>query len=372
MKALFDQTQINGMKLKNRFFRSATYDGVADEGGHLTTRLFQVYENLAKGGVGTIITGLTAVIGSEQRIPGQMGIYDDSFVGEYKQMTDMLHSHEANIILQIACLGSQSSPKGKTDKILLGPSAVEDLSYKVIPKEMTKQEIVFVQTAFADAAFRAKQAGFDGVQMHAAHGYLLSKFLTPYYNRRDDEYGGSIENRARMVLETYQAIREKVGLEYPVLAKINSEDYMEQGMTFADCKYVCHELAKLGINAIEISGGSSSSRPNEGSARKISIEQESYYEDYAAEIAQDISIPVISVGGHRDFAALTNILNETSIEYIALCRPLIYESDLINRWQNGYMERAKCISCNKCFRRDGTKCIFNARTRRDGSVESKN
>jgi len=218
-----------------------------------------------------------------------------------------------------------------------------------------------VQTAFADAAFRAKQAGFDGVQMHAAHGYLLSKFLTPYYNRREDEYGGSIENRARMVLETYKVIREKVGPVYPILVKINSEDYMEQGMTFAECKYVCRELDKIGINAIEVSGGSSSSRPNEGSARKISVEQEAYYKVYAAEIASEISTPIICVGGHRDFAALSAIINETSIEYIALCRPLIYESDLINRWKSGNRERAKCISCNKCFRRDGTRCVFKNR-----------
>lgn len=361
MKSLFDQTQMKSMKLKNRFFRSATYDGAADENGHLTETLLHVYENLAKGGVGAIITGLTAVVGSEQRIPGQMGIYDDTFIDEYKKMTEIVHRYEANIILQIACLGSQSSPKGKADKTLWGPSAVEDLSYKVTPKEMTKQEILAVQTAFADAAFRAKQAGFDGVQIHGAHGYLLSKFLTPYYNRREDEYGGGIENRARMLLETYKTVRDKVGSDYPVLVKINSEDYMEQGMTFADCKYVCHELAKIGIDAIEISGGSSSSRPNEGSARKISIEQEAYYKTYAAEIAAEISTPVISVGGHRDFAALTGILNETSIEYIALCRPLIYESDLINRWKNGNMERAKCVSCNKCFRRDGTKCVFKDR-----------
>ena len=115
---------------------------------------------------------------------------------------------------------------------------------------------------------------------------------------------------------------------------------------------------KLGIDAIEISGGSSSSRPNEGSARKISVEQESYYKTYAAEVAREISVPVISVGGHRDFASLTAILNETRIEYIAMCRPLIYESDLINRWQGGNLERAKCVSCNKCFARDGTKCVF--------------
>lgn len=358
MKSLFDKTHFAGLNLKNRFIRSATNDGLADECGHMTEELFQVYENLAKGGVGTIITGLTFVTDLEQSIPRQMGICDDSFIDEYKKLTEMSHRYNANIILQIACLGSQTSLNA-SGKVMWGPSSIEDLGYKTTPEEMTAQEIPLVQTAFADAALRAKKAGFDGVQMHVAHGYLLSKFLTPYYNRRTDGYGGSIENRARMVLETYKAIREKVGPEYPILIKINSEDYMSQGMTFEECKYVCKKLVELGINAIEISGGSLSARPNEGPLRKITPEQESYFKLYAAEIAQEINVPVILVGGNRDFELLTEILNQTPIEYIALCRPLICESNLINRWQRGDLKHAKCISCNKCFRRGGTICIFN-------------
>ena len=359
MKSLFDQTHLAGMKLKNRIVRSATFDGVADKRGHSTEKLFQVYENLAKGGVGTIITGLTYVSDLEQPYPGQMGIYDDSFIAEYQKFTDMIHSYNANIILQLACLGSQTSLKEGSDKIMWGASEVEDLAFKGIPKAMTIDEISYVQKAFAEAALRAKTAGFDGVQMHVAHGYLLNKFLTPYYNRRTDNYGGSVENRARMVLETYKAIREKVGPEYPVLIKINSEDYMEQGMTFADCKYVCQQLAALGADAIEISGGSRSSRPNEGYARKIPPEQESYYKAYAAEIAQQINIPVILVGGNRDFESLTAILNQTTVEYVAFSRPLICESNLISRWQGGDLNRAKCISCGKCFHPTGTSCVFN-------------
>lgn len=364
MKSLFDQTQFTGIKLKNRFIRSATYDGLADERGHMTEKLFRAYENLGKGGVGTIITGLTSVADSEQRSPEQMGIYEDSFIDEYKRLTEMIHGYHANVIMQIAWLGSQTS--FNADKVIWGPSQVEDLIYKTTPKEMTIQEILFIQSAFADAALRAKKAGFDGIQLHAAHGYLLSKFLTPYYNRRTDEYGGSIENRARMVLETYQAVREKVGYEYPILIKINSEDYMSQEMTFEECKYVCKKLAESGVDAIEISGGSPSSRPNEGSARKIALEQESYFRPYAAEIAQEINVPVILVGGNRDFNLLTEILNQTAIEYISLCRPLIRESDLISRWEKGDLEHAKCISCNKCFRRDGTRCIFNSQDNPDG------
>lgn len=358
MKSLFDQTQLAGMELKNRFIRSATYDGVADENGHMTEELFQVYENLLKGGVGTIITGLTYVSDMEEPIPGQMGIYDDSFIEEYKKLTEVSHRYDAKIILQIACLGSQTS-LGTNGKVMWGPSAIQDLFYKTTPQEMSTQDILFVQAAFADAALRAKKAGFDGVQMHGAHGYLLSKFLTPYYNRRTDGYGGSIENRARMVLETYQAIREKVGPEYPVLIKINCEDFMEQGMTFADCQYVCNKLAEFGIDALELSGGSGSSRPGEGTVRIITAEQEAYFKSYASQIANEINVPVILVGGNRNFAALTDTLNQTAIEYIALCRPLICESDLVNRWMADELSIAKCISCNKCFRHGGTICVFN-------------
>ncbi|ATW26659.1 NADH:flavin oxidoreductase [Candidatus Formimonas warabiya] len=361
MKSLFDETQLAGMKMKNRFIRSATYDGLSDERGHMTEELFRIYAHLAEGGVGTIITGLAFVTDEEQTYPGQMGISDDSFIEEYKRLTAATHRHQANIILQLACLGSQTYLRDPAKKIW-GPSAVEDLSSKITPQEMTREDILFVQTAFADAALRAKQAGFDGVQIHAAHGYLLSKFLTPYYNRRRDGYGGSIEHRAGMILDTYRAIREKVGPEYPVLIKINSEDYMEQGMTFAECRYLCRELAELGIDAIEISGGSSSSRPNEGPLRKVTPEQEPYFKAYAGEIAQEIKVPVILVGGNRDFDMLTGILHQTPIEYLSLCRPLICESDLIDRWQGGDRKPAKCVSCSRCFLRYGAdRCVLNRR-----------
>lgn len=355
MKSIFDQTIFSGIKLKNRVIRSATYDKLADEHGHMTKELFGVYEKLAQGGVGTIITGGAAV--TAHLLPHQMGIYEDSFIDEYKKLTEMVQNYHTNIILQIVDLGSQT--RVNTNQLVIdGPSSIEDLAYKTTPKEMNKKEILLVQDAFAAAALRAKKAGFDGVQLLAAHGYLLSKFLTPYYNRRTDEYGGTIENRARIILETYKVMREKVGPEYPILIKINCEDFMDQGMTLEECKYVCKILAGLGMNAIEISGGSSSSRPNEGAARIIKMEQESYFKSYAAEIAQEINVPVILVGGNRDFDSLTKILNQTSIKYIALCRPLICESNLINRWQSGDVKRSKCVSCNKCLASEGAGCIF--------------
>lgn len=365
MKTLFDQTEFAGLKLKNRLFRSATNDGAADERGHVTKELLQVYEGLAKGGVGTIITGLTYVTDSEVSRPGVMGIYDDSFIEDYKPLTEAVHRHQANIIMQLVSLGSQIVNEEAVGKVMWGPSAVEDLGYKSMPKEMTMEEIKFLQNAFADAALRAQKAGFDGVQMHVAHGYLLSKFLTPYYNRRTDAYGGSIENRARMIVETYQAIRQKVGPDYPVLVKINSEDYMEQGLTAEECVMVCKELARQGVHAIEVSGGSRSSRPNEGPARNR--EKESYFLAHAQAIMEEANVPVILVGGHRDHQSLTELLNQSKIEYLSLSRPLIRENDLVNRWQSGDLSRSKCISCNKCFRNDATRCFIHERKRPAGA-----
>ncbi|MFZ2950258.1 MAG: NADH:flavin oxidoreductase, partial [Desulfuromonadaceae bacterium] len=232
MKSLFDQTCFAGLHLKNRFIRSATRDGLADDRGQVTQELLRVYENLAKGGVGTIITGHAYVTDVEQsKQPRQMGIYDDSLIDGYKLLTEAVHQHAVNIILQISCVGAQTYGGGN-ERLLWGPSAIEDVATKIVPKEMSGEEIRFLQNAFADAALRAKKAGFDGVQIHAAHGYVLSKFLNPCYNRRTDQYGGGIDNRARMLFETYAAIRQKVGSAFPVLIKINSSDFMDQGMTF--------------------------------------------------------------------------------------------------------------------------------------------
>lgn len=356
MKTLFDQTQVAEMKMKNRFVRSATHDGMADETGHVTEKLIAHYENLAKGGVGTIITGLTNVTDVEKIGPGQMAIYNDSFIKEYKVLTDTVHNYEANIIAQLVCNGAQN--RSKSEGVLWVPTAIEGMESIEGIKEMTKEDIAIMKEAFVNGALRAKKAGFDGVQIHGAHGYLLSRFLTPYFNRRMDEYGGSIENRARVIVEVCQSIRNAVGKSYPVFIKINCDDFMEQGLTFEECKATCHMLKEAGITGIEISGGTALSRENERTIRKVSAETESYFKQYASELAEEIKIPVICVGGHRDYDKLTDLINQTQIEYISLCRPFIREPGLINRWASGDKTPATCISCSKCFGVE-TKCIFN-------------
>jgi len=348
MKTLFDQTRIGNIRLKNRLIRSATGETLAKE-GHLSAELGEVYEELAQGGVGTIITSFAYVVESEQPFPGMLGIYDDSLIKDYKWLTDMVHSYETNIILQMVYCGSYRMKEAGEQEIW-GPSAVENLQTHIRPQEMTVENITSLQQAFAAAAVRAKQAGFDGVQLHAAHGFLLNQFLSPYYNRRTDEYGGTIENRSRMILETYSAVREAVGAEYPVLIKLNNSDGIDQGMILEDCRYVCRKLAEARIDAIEISGA----------WHQFIARQNSYFKEAAAEIAGENNVPVILVGGNRDYQAMTEILNQTAIEYFSFSRPFIAEPGLVNRWQRGDVSRAKCISCNSCANLNGgLTCILN-------------
>ena len=183
---------------------------------------------------------------------------------------------------------------------------------------MSADEIKAVQEKFAQAAVRAKKAGFDGIEIHAAHGFLLSQFITPYYNRRSDIYGGAIENRARMTLETYSAIREAVGKEYPVWVKLNCIDGFEGGLTLEDFLYVCRALTKLGVDAIEVSGN--------WMAR--SKEKEAYFKNEAAIAAEENQVAVILTGGNRDYGQMEQLLNTTRIGYFGMSRPFISEPDL--------------------------------------------
>lgn len=365
MKNLFDTTTVNGMKLKNRFFRAAIGEGLADDNGHITDELFRVYEELAKGGVGTIFTGITRIEKDEVPAQGVMAIYDDSFILEYKGLTDMIHRYDSNVVMQIAYGGSHSHSPHLSSKIW-GPSAIKEEGSGIVPIEMTKTDIKYLIGSYAKAAARAKAAGFDGVELHAAHGYLLSQFLCPHYNNRTDEYGGSIENRAKIILEIYTEIRKEVGSDFPILIKINSEDFMEDGLTSEESIAVCKMLAELKIDAIEVSGGNSSSpsviAKNLGSMRtKIagSKEKESYFKEHAIRLANEISVPVILTGGNRHIEVMEDILQNSNISYFGLGRLLICEPNLIKIWAETNKESPKCVSCNKCSRNYGKTCIFN-------------
>jgi len=349
------------MELKNRFVRSATWENLADKKGHMTVKLLRVYQNLAEGQVGLIITGCSYVIEGEKEHPGMMGIYDDCFIEEYKKLTEIVHGYGSKIVLQFGYGGSQTSRKNVKNGTIWGPSAVPEMKTGIIAKEMTKEDINILIKVFGKAASRAKAANFDGVQIHAGHGYLFSQFLNPYHNQRTDKYGGNIRNRARIIFELYDEIRDKVGKSFAVMIKINCRDFVKKELTFEESKYVCKELTKKGIDAIEISGGIKAANELSSSGRKNinTSEEEAYFKNYAAKIAQEIEIPIILVGGIRSIQTAENILKETKISYFSLCRPLLAEPDLIKRWLEGDRRKSKCISCNRCRTPEGNFCIYN-------------
>ncbi len=347
MKKLLESTTIGNLTLKNRFIRSTIADHAVD--GHLNKEILEKYKNLATGGVGTIITGFALIDGAEKSSSFPMlSMYDDSFIEEYQELTNEVHTHGVNIILQLVYEGSyvMGDVAGRT---VLGASAVANLNTKIVPTEMNTSEIKVLQEKFAQAALRGKKAGFNGIEIHAAHGFLLNQFITPYYNHRNDSYGGSIKNRARMLLETYTTIREAVGDNYPIWVKVNSTDGFEGGMTLADCRYVCKELAKLGVDAIEISGN----------WLPLSPKKETYFKEEAAIIAKENHVAVIVTGGNRDYGQMEQLLNSTAIEYFGMARPFISEPDLVNKFEKEHLLRTECISCNACTNSNNVgKCIL--------------
>ncbi|MBF0234494.1 MAG: NADH:flavin oxidoreductase [Desulfamplus sp.] len=347
MSKLFETTEINGMKLSNRFVRSATHEGMATDDGAVIPKLTETMVALANGGVGLIISGQMYVSPEGKAGPIQLGIYKDELVDGLKSMCDAVHKAGGKIVAQLAHAGNAAiEANGNIPHVV---SAFEGLSES--PRhELTKEDIKKVVKAFGDAARRAKEAGFDGVEIHSAHGYLLNQFLSPLHNLRKDEYGGSIENRARVHMEVYHAIREAVGKEYPVLIKINNEDYLENGLSLEDSVMASKMLADAGLDAIELSGGT----PGSGKLGPARVginkeEKEAYFKEAAAVFKKEIDLPLILVGGMRSFSVAEQIIDSGIADYISMCRPLVREPGLIKRWQSGDTSPSTCKSDNLCF-----------------------
>lgn len=363
MKVLFEQTKINQMKLKNRFVRSATWEGLANSDGSCSEEISSMMVELARGQLGLIITGHAFVHPRGQAGIRQLGIYHDDLINGYKKMIDQVHLEESKIVLQINHAGGRALVHSKAVKPI-GPSSLEVQGYSC--REMTEKEIGSTIQDFTDAAVRAKKAGFDGVQIHAAHGFLLSQFLSPYFNRREDAYGGNVQNRARIILQILRSIRSKTGRQFTIIIKLNSDDYIEGGFTPDDMVVVALLLEKGGIDAIEISGGTFLGVSKYSSSRVVKSgeqEEEVYYHDAARLFKQKLSVPLILVGGIRSFEIARELVKQEETDYVSLCRPLIREPGLIKRWQAGDIQKATCISCNKCFvptrAGEGLYCIFN-------------
>jgi 2,4-dienoyl-CoA reductase-like NADH-dependent reductase (Old Yellow Enzyme family) len=372
--ALFEPTTIREMELANRFVRSATWEVLADPDGRATPALVRLYQELAAGKVGLIISSHAFVSPEGRAVMQQLGAHDDAMIPALRELAGAVHDAGGKIALQLAHGGLWSLPgrgaangaggataDGAEPTQPLGPS-VRQTEAGPVGREMSHAHIAAVTQAFAAAAARAKTAGCDVVQIHAAHGYLLSEFLSPFFNQRHDEYGGNVAARARFAVEVVAAVREAVGPDFPVLIKMNSEDFIPGGLTVDDMLESAALIAAAGVDAIELSGGTSLSgelgplRTRTGIPR----DREAYYEGAALMLKQKVSVPVMLVGGIRTFEAAERLVEQGYADYIALSRPFICEPDLVARWERGDRAPSVCRSDNRCFykglKREGIQC----------------
>jgi 2,4-dienoyl-CoA reductase-like NADH-dependent reductase (Old Yellow Enzyme family) len=366
MSNLFESAKIGPMILRNRFVRSATWEAMATPEGAVTPRLVDTIAALAKGGVGLIISGHAYVRPEGQAGPLQISAARDELIPGLRQMADAAHQHGAKIVLQVAHAGYFAAHHltGTPPFAVSAAVKLDDISRR----ELTAGDIGDIVRAFAAAAARGKAAGFDGVQIHSAHGYLFNQFLSPLFNRRSDAYGGTLANRARVHLETIRAVRQAVGPDYPVLIKLNGRDFAEGGLELEDAVEAAVLLEHAGLDAVELSSGMTKFSQF-GSARTAITNQkkEAYNREEARALKQRLKIPVILVGGIRSLPVAEGLIAEGACDFISLCRPLIREPDLVNRWQSGDRRKSACTSDNLCFgparSGEGLYCVTAAKKR---------
>lgn len=355
MSILFTPIRIGVLTIPNRFLRSATHEYLADDEGCVSSQLVELDRRLAEGEVGLIITGHAYVQPSGKASPRQIAAYDDRFLDGLALIPAAVHGYPSRVFLQIAHAGRQTKPK-LCGCVPVSPSPVYDPESKVMPRELAADEIRTLIADFVAAAGRAQKAGFDGVQLHAAHGYLLSSFLSPHTNRRADEWGGPIENRARVLLEILRGVKAACGPDFPVIVKLNSSDFLEGGLTLDDAIRVARMLEERGIDAIEVSGGMAEAKKGSIWPGLRSEEDEGYFVDSAARIKRAAHVPVSGLGGIRTLAAAERMVADGRVDLISLSRPLIRDPFLVKHFREGTVAKSECISCNKCHSLRGIRC----------------
>lgn len=377
MSLLFTAKKIGTKEIRNRFVHSATYEGMANETGEVTERLISKYRALARGDVGLIIPGLMYIDPLGRGVRYQTGIHHDAMIPGLKNLAQAVHDEGGTIFFQIAHSGRQTDPHliGRTP---LGPSrAVRDPVHFFKPRAMTDKEIRNTISAFGIAAQRAAEAGADGIQIHAAHGYLLNQFLSPFFNRRTDAWGGTTENRFRLLREVILEVRRLIPEDMALIVKLNVNDHTpREGITPELAVEYARKLAELTIDALEISCGTLFSYMNmcrgdvpveelvqslpgwKKPLAKVVVGRlqgkynlvEAYNREAAVRVKPVLDgIPLILVGGLRSVAVMNDVLKQNHADFVSLSRPFLREPNLVKKIQEKKTDCAACVSCNRCF-----------------------
>jgi 2,4-dienoyl-CoA reductase-like NADH-dependent reductase (Old Yellow Enzyme family) len=381
---LFTPLRIGPVTIRNRIAKSAMAEGRCDGQGRPLPSLVRLYERWARGGVGLCITGMAHVRRGYGFTGAEIGLYDDSLVGPLRALTEAVRRHDSRVFAQI-CWAPPQLPR-RTARALgaTAPSAGFNKTNLLFDRALTDGEIAAIVADFGAGARRAREAGFDGVELHGAHGYLISRMLSPKHNRRTDRWGGDFERRLAFARAVVDATRSAVGADYPIAVKLNVHDGEPGGMDLDTGVRIAQAMASWGVDAIEVSAGTGDvgfgCYPNKGgiplasakryihhnfpalrllgpvadvvlraAGRRVGFPGEAYFEPLARRVADAVSIPVLCVGGIRSLAVAERIVRDTHIAMVSLARPLVREPDLPNRWRDGSCSAAACTSCNECF-----------------------
>ena len=378
MSIVFESIQLANLLIKNRFVCSATYEGKATETGMVTEKIVKRYRSLAKGEVGLIITGHMYVHPLGRAFKHQTGIYNDDMIPGLSQLVQAVHKEGGKIVFQLSHAGRQTTKK-LIGQVPIGPSGKgRDPVYFFKPKRIEEEQIHEIIRAYANAAGRAAKAGADGIQLHAAHGYLINQFLSPFFNTRNDAWGGSDENRFRFFKEIIVETKKELSEKMLLLVKLSTNDYTpRQGINPLLAKQYAQWLSELSIDGLEISCGSAiysfmnmcrgEVPVNEllgslpwwkkpvGKIMLTALQgkhhlQEAYNLE-AAKIIKPVigNIPLFLVGGLRSLSYMEEILEKGYADFISMSRPFIREPFLVKKFKEGIVDRATCVSCNKCL-----------------------
>ncbi len=348
MDIIFTPAKIGTLEIPNRLLRSATAERMAsDEDGRPLPGLVAFYRELASGGVGLIISGHMYVHPSGKCHPEMTGIYSDDLILDLARLAQAVHGQGGKVAAQINHGGMQCAKESVSGTI--APSAVDRSTLPQPAREMTTAEIEMLIDAYAQAARRAKEAGFDAVQLHGAHGYLINQFLSPAINRRADEWGGDFERRTRFLREVSAAVRAQVGPEFPLFIKLGMLDGIEDGLTTEEGARVAGILEEIGLDGVEVSAGIGGKQVKAVRKGIRTSADEAYFRPQAQAARQATGLPVALVGGLRSRPVMEDVLTSGDADFIALCRPLISEPHLPNMLREGVKDKSRCISSSNCW-----------------------
>jgi 2,4-dienoyl-CoA reductase-like NADH-dependent reductase (Old Yellow Enzyme family) len=378
MSILFKPMKLGPLEIQNRFIHSATYEGAALATGEVTDEIVKRYRNLAKGEVGLIIPGYMYIQGDGRTFLHQTGIHNDDMIPGLTRLVQSVHNEGGKIVFQLVHAGRQTT-KSVAGAVPLSPSSFDrDPLNLVKPRKMEEIDIQGMIKAFGQAAKRAVTAGADGVQIHAAHGYLINQFLSPFFNRRSDKWGGTDENRFRFLKEVYQEIKTSIPEDRMILVKLNTNDYTpKEGVTPSLAAKYAKWLGELGIDGVEVSCGSTHYsfmnlcrgdvpindfveglpwwKKPVGWLMMKTLEgkydlEEGYNVDAAKKIKPQLgTIPLSVVGGLRRVEHMTEVIEKGYADLISMSRPFIREPFIVKKFKEGKVKAVSCVSCNKCL-----------------------